>query len=42
LALDFALEYLMGKERVAPASAAMPGVYDMKIVVPSISVSYHF
>ncbi len=42
LALDFGLEYLMGKERVAPAAAAMPGVYNMNIVVPNISVSYHF
>lgn len=42
LALDFGLEYLMGKERVVPVTAAMPGVYNMTIVVPSISVSYHF
>ncbi len=42
LVLDFGLEYLMGKERVAPAGAEMPGVYDMNIVVPNISVSYHF
>jgi long-chain fatty acid transport protein len=42
LALDFGLEYLMGTERVVPAGAAMPGVYNMTIVVPSVSVSYHF
>ncbi len=42
LGLDFGLEYLMGKERNVPAGAAMPGVYNMKIVVPNVSVSYRF
>ena len=42
LALDFGLEYLMGTERIAPTGAEMPGIYNMKIVVPNISVSYHF
>jgi long-chain fatty acid transport protein len=42
LALDFGLEYLMGKERVVPVGAAMPGTYGMTIVVPNVSVSYHF
>jgi long-chain fatty acid transport protein len=42
LSLDFGLEYLMGKERVAPTGAEMPGIYNMKIVVPNVSVSYHF
>ncbi len=42
LGLDFGLEYLMGKERHVPAGAEMPGVYNMKIVVPNISVSYRF
>jgi long-chain fatty acid transport protein len=42
LVLDFGLEYLMGRERAVPAGAEMPGVYDMTIVVPNISVSYHF
>ncbi len=48
LQLDFGLEYLMGNKRTAwvpmpPAlPGAMPGVYGMKIVVPTVSVSYKF
>jgi long-chain fatty acid transport protein len=43
LALDFALEYLMGKERTsAAADASMPGVYNMTIVTPSVAIRYSF
>jgi long-chain fatty acid transport protein len=44
LQLDFGLEYLAGNKRTGdPASEdAMPGTYGMKIVVPSVSVSYKF
>jgi long-chain fatty acid transport protein len=49
--LDFGFEYLMGKERevdfakwlLDPAyESAMPGIYKMKIAVPTLSVSYKF
>jgi long-chain fatty acid transport protein len=44
LSLDFGVEYLMGKERTIGAELvdAMPGVYNMKILVPTISVHYKF
>jgi long-chain fatty acid transport protein len=47
LQLDFGLEYLMGTTRTAVPSlpvlpGAMPGTYGMKIVVPTLSVSYKF
>lgn len=51
LHLDFSLEYMMGKDRNVPAdrvttdpewASAMPGVYAMKVVVPSLSISYKF
>jgi len=51
LTLDFGLEYLIGAERsinpalvaTDPAYAyAVPGVYRMKILVPSLSVTYRF
>ena len=47
LQLDFGLEYLMGNTRTAVPSlpvlpGAMPGTYGMKIVVPTVSVSYKF
>ena len=51
LSIDFGLEYLMGKERsidliktlTDPAWAdAMPGVYNMKIIAPNLSISYRF
>lgn len=51
LNIDFGFEYLMGKKRnvdyakwlLDPAfESAMPGVYDMNIFVPNISVSYKF
>ncbi len=44
LSLDFGVEYLMGKERTIGAELvdAMPGVYDMKILVPTMSVQYKF
>lgn len=45
LILDFCLEYLSGKQRtIAPYPAAdpenMPGVYNMKIIVPTVSVGF--
>jgi len=51
LQIDVALEYLMGKERniellktmIDPEwETAMPGTYNMKIVVPNVSISYRF
>jgi long-chain fatty acid transport protein len=51
LQLDFGIEYLMGKERNVPVErvatdpdweTAQPGVYNMNIIVPTISVSYKF
>lgn len=51
LVVDFGLEYLLGKERDVNFAkwlydpefeSAMPGVYDMKILVPNISISYKF
>ena len=51
LQLDFGIEYLMGKERNVPVErvatdpdweTAQPGIYNMNILVPTISVSYRF
>ncbi len=51
LKLDFGFEYLKGQEREVSYMdwmtkpeyhAAMPGIYNMKIIVPNISVSYRF
>lgn len=51
LQIDFGLEYLIGKERNVPLTkvlldprweAAMPGIYNMKIIVPNLSISYKF
>lgn len=51
LVIDFGFEYLIGKGREVNFAkwltdpeweAAMPGLYDMSIVVPNISVSYKF
>ncbi len=44
LQLDFGLEYLAGNKRTAGFTSddAMPGTYGMKIVVPTVSVSYKF
>lgn len=51
LELDFGIEYLMGKERNVPLDrvltdpdweTAQPGKYTMKILVPTISISYRF
>jgi len=51
LQLDFGIEYLMGKERYVPPTyvimdpdweTAQPGIYNMNIIVPTISVSYRF
>jgi long-chain fatty acid transport protein len=39
--LDFALEYLMGKDRNI-AAGAMPGAYKMNILVPMLGLSYAF
>lgn len=36
---DLCVEYLMGKERVAPLTGPMPGTYNMDILVPSIAVT---
>jgi long-chain fatty acid transport protein len=39
--LDLALEYLMGDDRaVAPSGDNLPGLYEMKIIVPIIAFSY--
>lgn len=51
LHLDFSLEYMIGKDRNVPAdkvatdpqwASAMPGAYTMKVIVPSLSISYKF
>jgi long-chain fatty acid transport protein len=43
LKVDLALEYLMGKDRtVAPSGDNLPGLYEMKILVPMLSLSYSF
>jgi len=39
--IDFALEYLMGKDRNI-ATGAMPGAYTMNILVPVLGLSYSF
>ncbi len=41
LTIDFAFEYLKGKERIV-MSGAMPGVYNMNILVPVVGISYAF
>jgi len=40
--IDFGLEYLMGQKRtIAPGlGITMPGIYEMKILVPMVSLSY--
>ncbi len=41
LKVDLALEYLMGKDRTVAASGDnLPGLYEMNILVPIISLSY--
>ena len=51
LQIEFGVEYLMGKERsvdllktiIDPEwETAMPGTYNMKIIVPNLSISYRF
>ncbi len=43
LKLDLALEYLMGQKRTVAASGHnLPGVYEMHILVPIVSLSYAF
>jgi long-chain fatty acid transport protein len=43
LRLDLALEYLMGKDRtVAPSGDNLPGLYEMNILVPMLSLSFGF
>jgi long-chain fatty acid transport protein len=41
LTIDLAVEYLMGKKRTI-MSGAMPGVYQMDILVPVVGISYAF
>ncbi len=39
--IDFGFEYLMGADRdITPSLHNMPGTYKMKIIVPTISISY--
>jgi hypothetical protein len=41
LKVDLALEYLMGKDRtIALSTDNLPGLYEMNILVPIISLSY--
>ena len=40
-AVDFGLEYLIGQKRRV-LDGVMPGVYEMKIWVPMLSLSYGF
>jgi long-chain fatty acid transport protein len=42
LRIDAALEYLAGKKRTIPLTAAMPGVYQEHILVPTVGLSYSF
>lgn len=42
LAIDFCLEYLMGKDQESPLSGKMPGTHGMSILVPNIAFSYRF
>jgi len=51
LKLDFGFEYLKGQERKVSYvdvltkpeyHAAMPGIYNLTIIVPNISISYRF
>jgi long-chain fatty acid transport protein len=44
LLLEAGFEYLMGKEISIPLTMllAMPGVYNMTIVAPNVSISYRF
>ncbi len=51
LQIEFGVEYLMGKERTVDFlktefdpewETAMPGTYNMKVIVPNLSISYRF
>jgi long-chain fatty acid transport protein len=51
LQIDFGMEYLMGQERTVDLiktmtdpewATAMPGTYNMNIIVPNLSISYRF
>jgi long-subunit fatty acid transport protein len=43
LRLDACLEYMDGKERIADSSGTGdPGIYGMRMVIPSVSISYRF
>lgn len=43
LKLDFALEYLTGQKRtIAPSAHNIPGIYEMKILVPIFGLTYSF
>lgn len=41
--LDFCLEYLKGKQRtIDPSEDNLPGIYDLKILAPSFSLTFSF
>ena len=43
LRIDASLEYMDGKERIAEYSGTNdPGIYGMRMVIPSVSISYRF
>jgi long-chain fatty acid transport protein len=42
LAIDFCVEYLMGKDVDSPLTGKMPGTHGMSILTPNIAFSYHF
>ena len=44
LSVNAALEILRGAEQTVPYAATnkMPGVHNMNIMVPSITIAYHF
>ncbi len=42
IGLDFAFEYLQGRDRTAGLDAVMPGDYGMKILVPNLTFTYKF
>jgi long-chain fatty acid transport protein len=42
IAIDFCIEYLMGKDVDAPLTSKMPGTHGMNILTPNIAFSYRF
>jgi long-chain fatty acid transport protein len=45
IAIDFAFEYIMGKDRNVPVTMmpdAMPGIHGMDILVPNLTFTYYF